>query len=403
MQLQNNQWKNIWTAQLAWNVLETQARGEKPKAVLMSQSGCALATSEGLGIPSGYWSLPMLKSCFTTLINNLSVKHTIGQQMILFHRFSDLMNYSLTLYPRCWSGERLLKRKRQRNFNMYHTQARVHERFLFQKDFFFFCSFFSPLSPTHISSTLSTSAEWELPGADKSPVICQTSPACPVLLFSCILLSVIESEKLSIWIRSSTCEKHSMASFFSCQRCWITPPLVAHTLGPDVQDNVTVKLQRKMVTGVKTNLQLGFCDVFYFVGCLTVEVNCCILVATSRFVHALRLLASLDGGRRRLFIEGLWWPQLDRVAGGNTAAYTGGSWLGSIKYQSGSISLTSWRIRALQGSRVKPSREKTNASRRWFADFPTGRLLMLSPLAIKIHNNVASLWMQQHQLEPCWN
>lgn len=144
MQLQNNQWKNIWTAQLAWNVLETQARGEKPKAVLMSQSGCALATSEGLGIPSGYWSLPMLRSCFTTLINNLSVKHTIGQQMILFHRFSDLMNYSLTLYPRCWSGERLLKRKRQRNFNMYHTQARVHERFLFQKDFFFFCSFFSP-------------------------------------------------------------------------------------------------------------------------------------------------------------------------------------------------------------------------------------------------------------------
>lgn len=58
---------------------------------------------------------------------------------------------------------------------------------------------------------------------------------------------------------------------------------------------MTVKLQRKMVTGVKTNLQLGFCDVFYFVGCLTVEVNCCILVATSRFVHALRFLASLDG------------------------------------------------------------------------------------------------------------
>lgn len=88
---------------------------------------------------------------------------------------------------------------------------------------------------------------------------------------------------------------------------------------------MTVKLQRKMVTGVKTNLQLGFCDVFYFVGCLTVEVNCFILVATSRFVHALRFLASLDGGRQRLFIKGLWWPQLDRVAGGNTTAYTGGS------------------------------------------------------------------------------
>jgi len=27
--------------------------------------------------------------------------------------------------------------------------------------------------------------------------------------------------------------------------------LVPHTLGPDVQDNVTVKLQRKMVTGGK--------------------------------------------------------------------------------------------------------------------------------------------------------
>lgn len=62
-----------------------------------------------------------------------------------------------------------------------------------------------------------------------------------------------------------------------------------------------------MVTGVKTNLQLGFCDVFYFVGCLTVEVNCCILVATSRFVRALRFLASLDGGRRRLFIKGHSW------------------------------------------------------------------------------------------------
>lgn len=59
-----------------------------------------------------------------------------------------------------------------------------------------------------------------------------------------------------------------------------------------------------MVTGVKTNLQLRFCDVFYFVGCLTVEVNCCILVATTRFVHPLRFLASLDGGRQRLFIKG---------------------------------------------------------------------------------------------------
>ena len=34
--------------------------------------------------------LLIVESCFTTLINNLSVKHTIGQQMILFHRFLDL-------------------------------------------------------------------------------------------------------------------------------------------------------------------------------------------------------------------------------------------------------------------------------------------------------------------------
>lgn len=37
------------------------------------------------------------------------------------------------------------------------------------------------------------------------------------------------------------------------------------------------------------------------------------------------IFASLDGGRQRLFIKDLWWPQLDRVTGGNTAAYTGGS------------------------------------------------------------------------------
>ena len=36
------------------NVLEKEARGWKPKAVLMSQSGCALAQSEGPGIPSDY-------------------------------------------------------------------------------------------------------------------------------------------------------------------------------------------------------------------------------------------------------------------------------------------------------------------------------------------------------------
>lgn len=38
--------------------------------------------------------------------------------------------------------------------------------------------------------------------------------------------------------------KHSMADFSALF-------LVPHTLGPDVRDNVTVKLQRKMVTGGK--------------------------------------------------------------------------------------------------------------------------------------------------------
>lgn len=135
---------------------------------------------------------------------------------------------------------------------MYHAQACVHERASPPKGFFFFL--FSP--PPSISSALSTSAERELPGADKSPVICQTSPPCPALLFSCILLSVIESansEKLvSIWIQSSTCETHSMADVF------LFPPpacvvvgshsLAAHThtlLAQMFRDNVTVKTTKK--------------------------------------------------------------------------------------------------------------------------------------------------------------
>lgn len=190
------------------------------------------------------------------------------------------MNYSIALYPRCRSGERVLKRKKTKKFqHVSYTRPVCMSSFSFKRVSYSFYNFF--FSRAHISSTLSTSAEWELPGADKSPVICQTSPACPVLLFSCILLSVIESEKLSIWIQSRNCEKHSMAAFFSFFFFWITLALAPHTLGPDVRDNVTVKLQRKMVAGVKTNLQLGFSDVFYFVGCLTVEVNCCILVAMS--------------------------------------------------------------------------------------------------------------------------
>lgn len=150
------------------------------------------------------------------------------------------MNYSLMFYPWCnRRGERVLKRtKKVQNVSCT-------------------CLYTWTLSPpkgvffplTYISPALSTSAEWELPGADKSPVICQTSPPCPALLFSCILLSVIEStnsEKLlSIWIQSSTCETHSMADFFFPWCCWITQALVPHTLSPDVRDNVTVKTTKK--------------------------------------------------------------------------------------------------------------------------------------------------------------
>lgn len=156
--------KNVWTAHLAWNVLEEQTRGWKTKADLMSQSGCALATSEGLGIPSDYWLLPTLKSCFTTLINNLSVKHTIGQQMILFHRFLDLTDeLFIGVLPLvqdkrgrgCWKG----KDKESSKFIIHKP---VYMNGLSLKGFFFF------FSPTYISPALSTSAEWELPGADKS-------------------------------------------------------------------------------------------------------------------------------------------------------------------------------------------------------------------------------------------
>lgn len=154
------------------------------------------------------------------------------------------MNYSLMFYPWCkssgWGVGEGVDREKDKESSKCIMHRRVYmSGLLLQKVFFFL---FSP--PPSISSALSTSAERELPGADKSPVICQTSPPCPALLFSCILLSVIESansEKLvSIWIQSSTCETHSMADVF------LFPPpacvvvgshsLAAHThtLGPDV-------------------------------------------------------------------------------------------------------------------------------------------------------------------------
>lgn len=115
---------------------EPNGDGQKPQAVPISQSGCALATSEGLGIPSDYRLLPTLQSRFTTLINNLSVKHIIQQQMILFHRFfwgGDLTDELFIDVGARGGGERLLKGKRQRKFKMDPAPS----QFLFQKVFFF--------------------------------------------------------------------------------------------------------------------------------------------------------------------------------------------------------------------------------------------------------------------------
>lgn len=149
-----------------------------------------------------YRLLPTRPSRFTTPINNLSVRRTIGQHVILFHRFSDLTDELFIDVGAREGGPSVEKEKTKKVQNG-------------SCSFFFF----SPL--TSISSALST--ERGLPGADKSPVICQASPPRPALLFSCILLSVIESansEKLvSIWTRSSTGETHSTAGF--CRR-WAT-------------------------------------------------------------------------------------------------------------------------------------------------------------------------------------
>lgn len=151
--------------------------------------------------------------------------------MILFHRFLDLTDeLFIDVLPlvqeQLGVGEGVDREKDKESSKCIMHRPEYMSRLLLQKVFFFL---FSP--PPSISPALSTSAERELPGADKSPVICQTSPPCPALLFSCILLSVIESansEKLvSIWIQSSTCETHSMADVFlvffpPCLCCWIT-------------------------------------------------------------------------------------------------------------------------------------------------------------------------------------
>lgn len=71
------------------------------------------------------------ESCFTTLINNLSVKHTIEQQMILFHRFLDwtdelFIDVLPLVQEEVGQGGGVQRRKKkqktkQRNFKTYHT------------------------------------------------------------------------------------------------------------------------------------------------------------------------------------------------------------------------------------------------------------------------------------------
>lgn len=109
--------------------------------------------------------------------------------MILFHRFLDLTD-ELFIDVGAREGRASVEREKTKKVQNGSCSS----------------FFLSPL--TSISPALST--ERGLPGADKSPVICQPSPPRPALLFSRILLSVIESansEKLlSIWTQSSTCE-----------------------------------------------------------------------------------------------------------------------------------------------------------------------------------------------------
>lgn len=157
--------------------------------------------------------LPTPRSRFTTLINNLSVKHIIEQQLILFHRFfgRDLTDELFIDVGAGGGGERFCRKGKDKESSKWNLAPSFPQGFCRRlvggKN--------PPL--TSISPTLST--ERELPGADKSPVICQTSPSCPALPFSCILLSVIESansEKLlSIWTQSSTCETQ-YGRFFCC-------------------------------------------------------------------------------------------------------------------------------------------------------------------------------------------
>lgn len=152
------------------------------------------------------------ESCFTTLINNLSVKHTIGQQMILFHRFLDwtdeLFIDVLPLVQEkvgwgCWKGKKKQNKEisKQIVHNLYTQLISLPIVFL-----------------TYISSSLSTSA-----GSGPAPV--------------------------------------KRTKFFFCQCCWITQTLLLHALSPDAEDNVTVKFKRKMVTGIK-NFTVCICQCF---------------------------------------------------------------------------------------------------------------------------------------------
>lgn len=162
------------------------------------------------------------------------------------------MNYSLMFYPWCKrrGGEGVEKEETKKVQNVSHTS---HMNGFSSKRFFFLFVF-----STNLHQPRFVNISWVR--TPRGRQISCNLPDLPSMSGTVVFLypsvSVIESansEKLlSIWIQSSTCETHSMADFFFfflCQCCWITQALVPHTLSPDVQGNVTVKLQRKMVTG----------------------------------------------------------------------------------------------------------------------------------------------------------
>lgn len=92
----------------------------------MPQSGFELRTSESLGIPSDRLLIvPTLESCFTTFINKLSVKHTIGQQMISFHGFLDLTDELFTDVVQKKRRGGVEKEKTKKILKVSHTSMRA--------------------------------------------------------------------------------------------------------------------------------------------------------------------------------------------------------------------------------------------------------------------------------------